>query len=154
VEIDVDPITDFNTTDIDLEFDYLSDREHRSVYSHKIDLYTPNQISLDYEKLSSGNLKFNVHGGVKDAEINWIFPENPNFDSDGLTVVIQKDETYDADGNGTLIIDPTLLASLDTVKVQVKFSKQIQEVVIREPQTEEPAEPQEPQPEEQPEETE
>jgi len=149
VEIDVDPITDFNTTDIDLEFDYLSDREHRSVYSHKIDLYTPNQITLDYEKLSSGNLKFNVHGGVKDAEINWIFPENPNFDTDGLTVVVQKDTVYDADGNGTLIIDPTLLASLDTVKVQVKFAKQIQEVVIREPQTEpQPEEPQEPTPEE------
>jgi hypothetical protein len=140
VEIDVDPITDFNTTDIDLEFDYLSDREHRSVYSHKINLYTPNQISLDYEKLSSGNLKFNVHGGVKDAEINWIFPENPNFDSDGLTVVVQKDETYDADGNGTLIIDPTLLASLDTVKVQVKFAKQTQEAVIREPQEPTPEE--------------
>lgn len=141
VEIDVDPITDFNTTDIDLEFDYLSDREHRSVYSHKIDLYTPNQISLDYEELSSGNLKFNVHGGVKDAEINWIFPENPNFDTDGLTVVVQKDTTYDADGNGTLIIDPTLLESLDTVKVQVKFAKQTQEVVIREPQTEQTEEP-------------
>lgn len=147
VEIDVDPITDFNTTDIDLQFDYLSDREHRSVYSHKIDLYTPNQITLDYEKLSSGNLKFNVHGGVKNAEINWIFPENPNFDTDGLTVVVQKDETYDADGNGTLIIDPTLLESLDTVKVQVKFSKQTQEVVVREPQTEQTEEPQEPQPE-------
>lgn len=139
VEIDVDPITDFNTTDIDLEFDYLSDREHRSVYSHKIDLYTPNQISLDYEELSSGNLKFNVHGGVKDAEINWIFPENPNFDTDGLTVVVQKDETYDADGKGVLILDPTTIG--DDIEVQVKFAKQLVSVKTKAQETQEPQEP-------------
>lgn len=134
-EIDLDQITDFKETNVQLEFDYISDREHRSTYSSALDLYTPNQITLDYETLSeTGNIKVNAHGGVKNSKIYWIYPENPNFDVDGKTVVVQKDETFDADGNGSIILDPTLLKSLETVSVKVQFAKQLPEVIVKSPE--------------------
>lgn len=137
-EIEIPKITDFQKTTVDLEFTYKADREHTGNYSKTIDLYTPNVITLEHEKLSSGNHKFTVNGGVKDVEIKWVYPENPNFDTDGITAVVQKDTTYDADGKGVLILDPETIG--DDFNVSVKFAGQEPQVSTLVVQPETPSE--------------